>query len=92
MSRGIGKGVKITELDGTRITGILTGIQEDTFELTPKNTIQPVKIAYTQVTSLHDDGSNAGSTVAKIGGGIAIGAGALILLFVVVALVVLHGG
>jgi hypothetical protein len=92
MSRGIGKGVKVSESDGTRVTGILTGIQDDTFELTPRNTTQLTRIAYTQVTSIHNDGSHTGSTAAKIGGGIAIGAGALVLVFVVATLFALHGG
>jgi hypothetical protein len=86
MRRGIGKGVKVTESDGTRITGVLTAIENDSFEVTPKNTFQPTLVRYTDVERVQGDTS----TAAKVGKGIAIGAGAyaaagVVLLLVVVA-------
>ena len=93
MKRGIGMGFKIKELDGTTVTGVLTAIHNDTFEVTAKGTTQAIVIPYAQVSAVHNQGSGtAGSTAAKIGGGVAIGAGVLVVLFFVVALVALHGG
>ena len=82
--RGIGKGVKVKELDGTSVTGVLTGIHDDSLEITPAKTVQTITIQYAQVSAVHNAGMSAG---AKVGIGILIGAGAFCTLIVVVALV-----
>jgi hypothetical protein len=68
--RGIGKSVKVKELSGTTISGIVTGIHDDSLDVTPSKTVQPVTIPYAQVASVHNSGMSTG---AKVGIGIAIG-------------------
>lgn len=80
--RGIGKGIRATELNGTQETGTLTAIHDDTFEVIPKNETKSVVISYTQVSAVHSNGMNTGTKVA-IGAGIGAAAlfGVLLLLF-----------
>jgi hypothetical protein len=82
--RGIGKSVKVKELDGTTVTGVLTGIHDDSLEVAPGKTAQSITIQYAQVTSVHNDGMSTG---AKVGIGVLIGAGAFCTIIVVSALV-----
>jgi hypothetical protein len=81
LERGIGKGVKIKEADGTIVTGNLTAIHGDSFEVVPLNATQPVTIAYTQVSAVHNSGHL--STGAKVG--IVVGC---VVAAIVVALVI----
>jgi hypothetical protein len=55
--RGVGKLVRITESDGTNITGMLTALHDDTFEVTPKSDPTSTTISYAQVTEVHNDKS-----------------------------------
>jgi hypothetical protein len=73
--RGIGKGIKVKELDGTTVSGTLTGIHDDSLEVAPGKTVQPVTIQYAQITSVHNTGMSTG---AKVGIGVAIGVVAII--------------
>lgn len=95
MKRGIGMGFKVKELDGTRVTGILTAINGDTFEISAKGTTQAVSIPYAQVAAVHNDGDGRGSgtsTATKIVGGFGIGVAAIAIVFVVIGMYALHGG
>jgi hypothetical protein len=92
MTRGIGTGFKVRELNGTNITGILTAIHDETFELTPRGTTQSFSIPYAQVAAARGEGSGAGHVAASVGKSLAIGAGVFAGLIIVVALVALHGG
>ena len=69
-TRGIGKGVKITQMDGTIVKGTLVTIDADSFQVTPKNATQPTRVLNAQVTKFSNDGLSTG---AKVGIGIAIG-------------------
>ncbi len=84
IKRGIGKGVKIKEADGRELAGVLTGIRDDEFDVTPKGSLQPTTVIYSHVVAVHNDGS---SVAKKVGTGVAIGAGVYIGI-VLVALVV----
>jgi len=54
--RGVGKLVRITELDGTSVTGILTALHDDDFEITPNSAQKTsTKISYAEVTEVHND-------------------------------------
>jgi hypothetical protein len=53
--RGVGKLVRITESDGTTLTGILTALHDDSFEVTPKGATSSATIGYAQVTEVHND-------------------------------------
>ena len=75
VARSIGKGVKITELDGTVVKGILVSVSADEFQVTAGHATQPITILNTQVAKLGNTGL---STAAKIGIGIVIGVVVLI--------------
>jgi hypothetical protein len=79
-ARGLGKGVKVTELDGTAVVGILTSIQDDGFQVAPKGSTQSVTIQDANVKAIHNSGLSTG---AKIGIGIGIGAAAVVLYVVI---------
>jgi hypothetical protein len=57
IKRGIGNGVRITQSDGTDVTGILAAIHDDSFEVTPLQASMPTTIPYAQVTGIHNDKS-----------------------------------
>jgi hypothetical protein len=95
MKRGIGMGFKVKELDGTRVTGVLTAIDDDTFEIAARGTTQTVSIAYTQVSAVHNDGDGHGgaaSTTGKVATGFAIGAGVVGVMVIALTMFALHGG
>jgi hypothetical protein len=78
VEQGLGKRVKVTEVDGTVIKGTLVAIDTDSFDVTPKDTTQPTRILNTQVHKFGRDGLPTG---AKVGIGIAVGFfGALLLI------------
>jgi hypothetical protein len=81
--RGVGKGVKINEADGTTVTGTLTAIHNDDFEITPAGATPPLTISYSQVSSVHNNGPGM-STGAKIG----IIVGCIVIVVVVVFVIV----
>jgi sulfur transfer complex TusBCD TusB component (DsrH family) len=74
-ARGIGKGVKVKELDGTTIVGTLIVIQDDSFQITQNHAVQPMTIQDANVKSIRNSGL---STAAKVGIGIGIGVGGLL--------------
>ena len=80
VARGIGKGVKVTEVDGTVVKGILVSIDADSFQITPKGATQPTRISNSQVHKFSKDGL---STAGKIGVGVAIGFGILAVLGII---------
>jgi hypothetical protein len=63
-ARGVGKSVKVTELDGTTVSGNLTAILDDAFDVTLKKATQPITISYSQVSK---EGNGGLTTGAKIG-------------------------
>jgi hypothetical protein len=69
VKRGIGKSVKVTQLDGTVVKGTLVSIDADSFAVTPKGATQPVHIANGQVAKFENGGI---STATKWAIGIAI--------------------
>jgi len=83
--RGIGLGIRVTEVDGTNVRGIITAIHDDTFDVTPVGMTQPTQIPFTQLAAIHNDGN---SKAAKVGKGILIGAGIYFLLGIVLVVVV----
>jgi len=90
--QGIGMEVKLTETDGTHVTGILTAIHDTNFELTPKNTFQPTVISYEQVMAMQ----MGKSTIAKVGTGIGIASrvylAVVVVAFIVIIAVEAHSG
>jgi hypothetical protein len=79
-TRGIGKGVKVKELDGTIVVGTLTGIQDGNFQVAPKSATQSITIQDANVASIHNSGLSTG---AKIGIGIGIGVGGLLAFMLI---------
>lgn len=79
-ARGIGKGVKVTEVDGTVVKGILVSIDPDSFQITVKGATQPTRVPNAQVHKFGNDGL---STAGKISVGVAIGFGILIVLGII---------
>jgi len=86
-ARGIGKGVKVTETDGTTISGILVVIDTDSFQITPKKATQPTLIQNTQVVKLSNTGMSTG---AKVGTGVVIGLVAAAAAFAITLAVLLN--
>ena len=80
VARGIGKGVKVTEVDGTVVKGTLVSIDADSFQITLKGATQPTRLSNTQVHKFSNDGL---STAGKIGVGVAIGLGILVVLGII---------
>jgi len=70
-ARGRGKRIKITELDGSIVKGMIVSIDRDSFQMEPKQSLQPIRIQYSQVAALRNDGLSTG---AKVGIGIGVGA------------------
>ena len=82
-TRGIGKSVKVTELDGTTASGNLTAIRDDAFDVTLKKATQPITISYSQVSK---EGNGGLTTGAKIG----VVVVCVVVVAVVVAVVIAH--
>jgi hypothetical protein len=62
--RGLGKGIKVTELDRTQQVGILTAIHNDTFEVVAnEKEAKVVVIPFAQVSAVHNTGMSAGAKV-----------------------------
>ena len=80
VTRGIGKGVKVTEVDGTKVNGTLIAIEPDSFQIKPGDSDQPTRILNSQVAKFGNSGLSTGAKVA-----IGVGIGAVI--FVVVAVI-----
>jgi hypothetical protein len=81
-ARGIGKSVKVTTLDGTETKGMLVSIGEDSFQVTPKNATQPISIPNAQVAKFANGDL---PKAAKIGIGVGIAFGLLLIIGVISA-------
>ena len=64
-ARGVGKSVKVTELDGTTVSGNLTAIRDDAFDVTLKKVTQPITISYSQVSKEGNGGLSTGARSAS---------------------------
>jgi hypothetical protein len=85
MKRGIGESIVVIELDGTRVTGVISAIHDDSFEVAPREMLPPVAIAYAQVASLKNPGTSTMSKLGKglgIAGAVYLGAGIILLIVV----------
>jgi hypothetical protein len=71
-ARGIGKSVKITESDGTVVTGKLVAIRNDSFDLMPTAAAQQLTISYTQVVSIHNGPLSTGAKIGIVVGCIVV--------------------
>ena len=80
-NRGIGRGIHVTEVDGTNVRGIITAIHEDTFEVTPKGTTQSTTIPFAQLVQIRNDGH---SHALSIGQKILIGAGVFFIVSIII--------
>ncbi len=68
LKRGVGKGVKVTEVDGTVVKGVLASIDADSFQITPHKSVQPITIPNARVHELSNDGLSHGAKIAIIVG------------------------
>ena len=73
--RGVGKKVKITEVDGSVVKGTIYSIDANSFRITPKDATHPALIRYSQVAFVSRTGL---STAGKVALGVGSGVGALI--------------
>jgi hypothetical protein len=55
-SRGLGSDIRVTEIDGTVITGTLVELELDSFEVVPKNGMHAMRIPDTQVAEVDHAG------------------------------------
>jgi len=95
--RGVGKWVRVTESDGTSVTGVLSALHDDSFEVTPKKATTPTTIAYTQVTEIHNDKAKTSHPrnnqgVAIVVGVVVVGAIVAAIVFVVTHPINIWGG
>jgi hypothetical protein len=79
-ARGVGRGLKIVELDKTQVTGVIVSIGEQSFVIEQKKGEPSAEIPYAQVKSIHDKGKL--STGAKIGIWVAVGAAVVVVIAV----------
>jgi hypothetical protein len=84
--RGIGLGIRVAEVNGTHVRGLITAIQEDTFDVTPAGTTQSTQIPFSDLIAIHNDGPTTKGKVVK---GVAIAAGVYVAICVVAAAVVI---
>ena len=63
-ARGVGKSVKVTETDGTVVTGKIVTIEDEKFEIRAKDAAPATSIQFSQVKDVHNAGLSKG---AKIG-------------------------
>jgi hypothetical protein len=74
-SRGIGKKVRVTEMDGTTVSGRLALIGDDTFQVAPNNGAPAATIAYSQVYKVRNGGMGVGAKIAIVAGCVLVAAG-----------------
>ncbi len=84
--RGTGKGIKVTETDGTQLRGVLVSMDATGFQIALNKATTPTRIEYTQVKSV---GATGLSTGAKVGIGILIGV-AIVIIYIFASLA--HSG
>lgn len=63
IDHGIGRKVKVTQIDDVVVKGVLVSIDTDSFQITPKGTTQPITFQNSQVAKFGNDGL---TTAAKI--------------------------
>ena len=56
LEQGISKRIKIKEVDGTTVKGTLTAVNDDSFQIIPKDGGAPVAIDYSNVMNVARDG------------------------------------
>jgi hypothetical protein len=56
MELGISKHIKVKEQDGSTVKGTLTAVNDDSFQIIPKDGGAPLAIAYSQVVKVARDG------------------------------------
>jgi hypothetical protein len=79
---GVSKRVKVKELDGTKLRGTISAVNEDSFLLIPKDGGAAVAINYSQVATVKHDGLSRGTIIAiyvVVGLAIVIAVGAVIV-------------
>jgi hypothetical protein len=79
---GVSKRVNVKELDGTRLKGTISAVNEDSFLLIPKDGGAAVAISYSQVDTVKHDGLSKGAIIAiyvVVGLAIVITVGAIIV-------------
>lgn len=81
-ARGVGQGIRVTMADNTETKGVIAGIDEQSFTVTPKGSAQPQEIQYVQVTGVHNEKMGTGTKVIIIVAiaGAAIGITAAVLV------------
>jgi hypothetical protein len=81
-TRGVGKRVKVTETDGTVVTGQIAAIEDEKFDVRAKDAAPAVPIPFSQVKDVHNAGLSKGAKIgivlAVVGAAIAITAAVLI--------------
>jgi sRNA-binding regulator protein Hfq len=55
-SRGIGKSIQVMEINGTTVTGTITAIDSDSFQVTPKRGAQAIRIRNDEVSKVKNGG------------------------------------
>ncbi len=68
LKRGLGRGVKVIEVDGSVVKGVLVSIDADSFQVTPRKSTQPTVILNTHVRELSNDGLSRGAKIGIIVG------------------------
>jgi hypothetical protein len=71
-ARGIGNSVKVTELDGSTVSGRLTAIRDDAFDVTGKKAAQPITIPYAQLSKVGNGGLSTGAKIGIVVGSVAV--------------------
>jgi len=84
LEQGISKHIKVKEVDGTTVKGTLTAVNDDSFQIIPKDGGAPVTINYSQVVKVKRDGMPTGVKVTIIAVAVTI------VVVVTIALVYLH--
>jgi hypothetical protein len=78
--RGIGNAVKVTEADGTTVTGTVVAIRGDNFDLDPTGAAQSITIPYAQVSKLENSGMSTATKVGGVANGVLIAAGVFLVV------------
>jgi len=79
--RGVGKGVRVIEVDKTEVQGSIVSIGDQSFVLRPKDSGVSVDIPYVQVRDIHNTGLSTGAKI-----GIVAGAAAAVAVIIIVVL------
>jgi hypothetical protein len=55
-SRGLGSGVRVTEVNGVVVRGTLVELESDSFEVVPRKAVHPMRISNAQVARVDNAG------------------------------------